>query len=80
MTEQDGFRIEAAYQFGFEDSHPGADDEVYVCTEEALLTFAKACERAGMARAMALVQQQIDALDLETGPVLEAVRQRSICA
>lgn len=50
MNEADGFRIEAACQFGFETTNDDADE--YKCTEAALLAFAKACERKGRAEAI----------------------------
>lgn len=53
MNDQDGLRIEAAEQYGFEeiDGQDGPGQPGYFCTEAELLAFAKACERAGMAQA-----------------------------
>lgn len=57
MTEQDGFRIEAALQFGFtqRSAHEG-DEGVYSCTEAQLIAFAKSAERKGRAEASKLAQ------------------------
>lgn len=45
MSDEDGFRIEAALQFGFETTNDDADQ--FKCTQEQLIAFAKACERKG---------------------------------
>jgi len=50
MNDADGFRLEAACQFGFETTNDDADE--YKCTEAALLAFVKACERKGRAEAI----------------------------
>jgi len=47
MNEADGFRIEAAQQFGFQTTDDDAEN--YACTEAQLIAFAKACERKGRA-------------------------------
>lgn len=86
MTDEDGHRVEAALQFGF--SITGGDVDGYICTEPQLIAFAKACERAGMAKAVALLRiqpnaslwvaarldEQIAATDAELAPILEANR------
>lgn len=56
MNDADGFRIEAAEQFGFEeiDGQDAPGQEGYFCTETELIAFAKACERKGMAEAKAI--------------------------
>lgn len=54
MNDADGFRLEAAEQFGFEDTSGAVDG--YLCTEAQLIAFAKACERAGRAEASKLIQ------------------------
>jgi hypothetical protein len=108
--EADSFRIEAAVQFGFHWTNDDADE--YACTEAALVAFARACERAGMAEARARLRKlesaldaagvagstsaslmsgaisaaadgldtQIAAIDAELAPLLEAERQRFLCA
>lgn len=48
-TEQDGFRVEAADQFGFADFNDDCTE--HRCTTTALVAFAKACEHAGLAQA-----------------------------
>lgn len=49
FNELNGFRIEAALQFGFEMTNDDGDE--YSCTEAQLLAFARACERKGRADA-----------------------------
>lgn len=49
MTESDGYRFEAAEQFGFSQIK---DDGPYTCTEAQLIAFAKAAERKGRAEAI----------------------------
>jgi hypothetical protein len=90
MSEADGFRTEAAVQFGFTWTNDDADE--YACTEAALIAFAKGCERKGMADAreiarrcgayvaIARLDKQIAVLDAELKPILEAERQRSLTA
>jgi hypothetical protein len=58
MDDADGFRIEAAEQFGFIATDPGAGayDGTYACSVQQVIAFAKACERAGMAAALKLVR------------------------
>jgi hypothetical protein len=55
INDADGHRIEAAEQFGFSLVAGAPDDapETYVCTEAQVIAFAKACERAGFAKAAA---------------------------
>lgn len=90
MNEADGFRTEAACQFGFETTNDDADE--YKCSQAALIAFAKGCERKGMADAreiarragayvaIARLDKQIAALDVELAPILESERQRSLTA
>lgn len=61
MIEQDGFRIEAALQLGFEEAavHCGKT-EVYACTEAQLIAFAKACERKALCTARSHVRQELN--------------------
>lgn len=54
MTEQDGFRIEAAVSFGFEWTNDDADE--FKCTEAQLIAFAKAAERKGRAEAIKIAK------------------------
>lgn len=54
MTDEDGFRIEAAVQFGFEWTNDDADE--YACTEAQLIAFAKAAERKGRAEAIKIAE------------------------
>jgi hypothetical protein len=82
MNDSDGYRMEAAEQFGFETTNDDADE--YKCTQAALIAFAKACERKGMADARAVakaagayvavarVNKQIAAIDAELAPILAA--------
>lgn len=53
-NDADGFRIEAALQFGFRMTNDDGDE--YACTESQLIAFAKACERKGRAEASKLAQ------------------------
>ncbi|MGX9443917.1 hypothetical protein ACWX0K_15245 [Nitrobacteraceae bacterium UC4446_H13] len=91
MTDEDGHRIDAAVQFGFEWTNDDADE--YACTEAQLIAFAKAAERKGRAEAVALLKQtpahlavlrilreRNDAADAELLPILEAERVRSLTA
>lgn len=55
MNDEDGFRIEAAEQFGFTPTDP--DAERYECTEAQLIAFAKACERKGLCEAIAEMER-----------------------
>jgi hypothetical protein len=48
--DADGFRCEAAQQFGFETTIDYAAE--YECTQAQLIAFAKACEYAGVAQAV----------------------------
>lgn len=82
MNDQDGYRIEAAMQFGFSQTE---DDGPYTCTEAQLIAFAKACERKGLAMAHGLgnrdaVYRHILDLDAELAPVLAAEEERSMTA
>ena len=54
MTDEDGFRIEAAEQFGFKITDD--DAEQLACTESQLIAFAKACERKGIAQSAKLAR------------------------
>jgi hypothetical protein len=75
MNDDDGFRIEAAMQFGF-DEVEGATVTTYRATESQLLAFAKACERAGMvkvSRMAAAAGQKLRFHGLHGGPVLDAL-------
>jgi len=83
MTDEQGFTIEAAYQFGFQGSghNEGKDTDTFLCTQSQLLTFAKACERKGMANAHAMgsrdiVWREIQKIDAELKPILEAEEVR----
>lgn len=86
MTEQDGFRLEAAAQFGFVEI--GQDEfglPGYQCIEAQLIAFAKACERKGLAMAHGLanrdaVYRHILALDGELAPILAAEEDRYMTA
>lgn len=55
-AEKNEFRIEAAFQFGFEE-YGGLDNQHYQCTESQLLMFAKACERAGRVQAIQMMEE-----------------------
>ena len=75
MTDEDGLRLEAAEQYGFEeiDGQDGPGQPGYFCTEAELIAFAKACERAGMFRAHGmgsrdLVAKRIMEFDAELKP------------
>lgn len=77
MNDADGFRLEAAEQFGFEhnDGQDGPGQPGYFCTESELIAFAKACERAGMYQAHGmgsrdLVAKRIAEIDAELAPTL----------
>lgn len=72
MTEQDGFRIEAALQFGFTEID-GTEVTTYSCTETELIAFAKACERKGRAEAIALVTQEGRVTDFGARTALKGV-------
>jgi hypothetical protein len=79
MTDADGFRIEAAEQFGFEPTD--GDMTGYVCTEAQLIAFAKACERKGLFEAHGLanrdaVHRRILDIDAELAPILAAEEER----
>lgn len=67
MNDADGFRIEAALQFGFQESshNDGKDTDVYLCTEAQLIAFAKACERKGMVDVVLKVEGADSAVSLE---------------
>lgn len=58
MNDADGFRLEAAEQFGFEeiDGQDPPGQPGYFCTQAELIVFAKACERKGMADARAVAK------------------------
>jgi hypothetical protein len=89
MTDADGFRLEAAVQFGFTWTNDDADE--YACSEAALIAFAKACERKGMADVVAKLEAadsavslewlvneihlDIAAMDAELAPILETEKQ-----
>lgn len=75
MADEDGLRLEAAEQYGFEeiDGQDGPGQPGYFCTEVELITFAKACERAGMYQAHGmgsrdLVAKRIAEIDAEIKP------------
>jgi hypothetical protein len=74
MNEQDGFRLEAAEQFGFSQAE---DDGPYTCTEAQLIAFAKAAERKGMASAAALIRNraQTSALRSSCDDLILAARE-----
>lgn len=93
MNDADGFRLEAAEQFG---AQTDADCVTYTFEEGQLIAFAKACERKGMAQAVEtlegadsavalewavntfkLCMQEIDA---ELAPIMETERQRCLAA
>lgn len=88
--EMDGFRTEAACQFGFETTNDDADE--YKCTEAQLLNFAKSCERKGMCDARDLARKsgaygtavrldkQIAEIDAYLKPIVEVERQRWLTA
>ena len=90
ISEADGFRTEAAVQFGFTWTNDDADE--YACTEAALIAFAKACEHKGLCDAreiarrcgayttIAKLDKQIAALGAELAPIVESERQRSLTA
>jgi hypothetical protein len=59
MIDADGFRLEAAEQFGFVEIDTDGR-EGYVCTEAQLIAFAKACERKGRAEAAQLVRREFN--------------------
>lgn len=82
MTDEDGFRIEAAEQFGFK---PTDDDcEHYACTHAQIIAFAKACERKGRAEAAQKIADTLAKMnatsDAELAPILEAERLRFLAA
>lgn len=82
MNEEDGFRIEAAEQFGFSQTE---DDGPYTCTEAQLIAFAKACERMGLAVAYGigsrdLLYQHILRVDAELASILTAEEERAMTA
>ncbi len=82
VTEEDGFRLEAAEQFGFSQAE---DDGPYTCTEAQLIAFAKACERKGLAEAHGLanrdaVHRRILDIDTELAPIMAAEEERSMLA
>lgn len=62
--QQDGFRTEAAVQFGFRWTNDDADE--YACTEAALVAFAKGCERAGMYQAAQMMRKRADVFGVGT--------------
>jgi hypothetical protein len=78
MTDEDGFRLEAAEQFG-------ASSDCYTFTEAQLIAFAKACERAGMAQAHAMgsrdtVWKRMQEIDAELAPILAEEEARFMTA
>lgn len=82
MNEQDGFRLEAAVQFGFQESghNEGKDDDCYLCSQAQLIAFAKACERAGMYQAYGmdsrdLVFHRMLEIDAELAPILANAKE-----
>jgi hypothetical protein len=82
-TEQDGFRVEAAGQFGFQNFNDDCTE--HRCTTAQLVAFAKACERAGMFQAHGmgsrdLVAKRMAEIDAELKPILEAETARSMTA
>jgi hypothetical protein len=93
MNDQDGFRIEAALQFGFSAAGDDAAPH-YICSEVELIAFAKACERKGLATAATFARNvtsatnvfgqhfeaQIAALDAEIEPIKEAAEARFMTA
>lgn len=63
MTDEDGLRLEAAKQFGFEslDDTPSAfSDWTHFATEAQIIAFAKACEMAGRREAMRFVRRELN--------------------
>lgn len=86
--EADGFRTEAACQFGFQTTNDDCTE--YRCTQEALIAFAKACERKGLADARELARgihglvddldERIAAIDAEITPVRVAEEARFMTA
>lgn len=70
MTDEDGHRIDAAMQFGFEQTE---DDGPYSCTEAQLIAFAKAAERKGRAEAIALATQEGRVTDFGARMALKGV-------
>jgi hypothetical protein len=94
IDEQNGFRVEAAEQFGFEsiDGEDAPGQPGYFCTEDELIAFAKACERKGMADALVIakssgafgaatrLKKRIAEIDVELAPVLESERVRFLTA
>lgn len=67
VTERDGFRVEVADQFGFEDFNDDCTE--HRCSTAALVAFAKSSERAGMFDACEIVRAQ----EKVTGDQHEAV-------
>lgn len=59
MTDADGFRIEAAEQFGFDLFETSTDQDRYTCTEAQIIAFAKACERKGLAEAATIAGSEL---------------------
>lgn len=94
MNDQDGLRLEAAEQFGFEeiDGQDGPGQPGYFCTESELIAFAKACERKGMADAREITKrlgafgatyrlsERIAAIDAELAPILVVEEVRYMTA
>ncbi len=84
MNDQDGFRLEAADQFGFAELNDFPEDAgKYLCTEAQLIAFAKACERKGMAEAYELanrdaVHRRMKEIDAELAPILKTERDRAL--
>ena len=58
MTDEDGFRIEAAEQFGFTEI-TGTEVTAYSCTEAELIAFAKACGRKGLAESATIAENEL---------------------
>lgn len=56
-TERDGFRVEAADQFGFTDFNDDCTE--HRCTTATLVAFAKACEHAGLAQARDMIAASV---------------------
>lgn len=57
-TEDDGFRSEAAGQFGFRDFNDDCTERL--CTTAQLVAFAKSCERKGRAEAAQVVRRELN--------------------
>lgn len=55
MNDEDGLRLEAAEQFGFE--RISDDCPRYSCTESQLIAFARACERKGRAEVVTIAEE-----------------------